>query len=64
MFEGFVLDGLAFLLVIAVAVNVFQLIKGFVDQYRMTNYIALKTGITITELRKMLEYRRFQGKTG
>jgi len=58
MFGSIVVDGIVLLLLLVIAVNFLQIVKGILDWYRITNYVAYKTGVTVAELQKMLESRR------
>jgi hypothetical protein len=60
MFDNLVVDGTILLLLVVIAVIALQIINGAIERYRLTNYVAFKTGITVAELRKMLENRRLQ----
>jgi len=58
MFGNIVVDGIVLLLLLVIAVNFLQIVKGILDWYRITNYVAYRTSITVAELQKMLENRR------
>jgi hypothetical protein len=58
MFGNIAVDGIVLLILVVIAVNFLQIVKGILDWYRITNYVAYKTSITVTELQKMLENRR------
>jgi len=60
MLDSFVVDSTALLLLAVIAVNLLLIIKDIIDLYRRTNYVAYRTGITLTELRKMLGSRRLK----
>lgn len=59
-FEYVVVGGTIALLCLVTAVRVAQIIRSAIDRYTVTNYVAFRTGLTVTELRKMLEARRLQ----
>ena len=60
MLESFVVDSTTLLLLAVIAVNLLLIIKDFIDLYRRTTHVAYRTGITVTELRKMLGSRRLK----
>lgn len=62
MFDSIVVDSVVLLLVVAIAVNLLQIIKGVMDWYRITNYVAFKTSMTVAELERMLETRRLHAQ--
>jgi len=60
MLESFVVDSTTLLLLAFIAVNLLLIIKDIIDLYRRTTHVAYRTGITVTELRKMLGSRRLK----
>jgi hypothetical protein len=60
MEDGLITGGILMLLLVVIAVNFFQVVKGVRDYYRVTSYLAFKTNVTVAALQKMLENRRLQ----
>ncbi|MDH4231129.1 MAG: hypothetical protein OEW04_03755 [Nitrospirota bacterium] len=60
MEDGLITGGILMLLLVMIAVNFLQIIKGIRDWYRITNYLAFRTSLTVAELQRMRESRRLQ----
>ncbi len=60
MQDGLITGGILMVLLVMIAVTFLQIIKGIRDWYRLTNYLAFKTGLTVAELQRMCENRRLQ----
>ena len=60
MGDGLITGGILMLLLVVIAVNFLQIVKGIRDWYRVTSYLAFRTNVTVAELQKMLENRRLQ----
>ena len=60
MSDGLFIGGMIMLFLAVIAVNFLQVVKGFLDWYRITNHVAFKTNMTVAELQRMLANRRLR----
>jgi hypothetical protein len=58
MYDGWIAGFMVTMLLVAIGVNLLQIVRGIIKWYRITSYVASRANVTVSELQKMLEGRR------